>query len=325
MTMMELYFPVLRFSLASDFFPTGQDKMEVEQQSVEYFKKCLQEDPDISVPLAAIKTLIRVIQISDTGTLSGLSDCLKSVIKQLKENAENSVTSITSGCELLLRFITLAAQDALLSKDFSTCKRVLVERGEFFLQQAENSRQKIAQLSQKFIQNGSVILTHSMSRVVVQLLLEAAKNKTFSVYVTESMPNSRGEDLHRLLTANNIPCTVILDSAVGYMMEHMDMVLLGAESVVESGGIINKIGSYQIAVMAKTMNKPVYVAAESFKFLREYPLKQKEVPNPFKYNTKEDGHPSVDYTPPSYIALLFTDLGVLTPSAVSDELIKLYL
>ncbi len=33
----------------------------------------------------------------------------------------------------------------------------------------------------------------------------------------------------------------------------------------------------------------------------------------------------VDYTPPIYLTLLFTDLGVLTPSAVSDELIKLYL
>jgi translation initiation factor eIF-2B subunit alpha len=34
--------------------------------------------------------------------------------------------------------------------------------------------------------------------------------------------------------------------------------------------------------------------------------------------------PSVDYTPPQYISLLLTDLGVLTPSAISDELIKLY-
>jgi len=36
-------------------------------------------------------------------------------------------------------------------------------------------------------------------------------------------------------------------------------------------------------------------------------------------------HPLVDYTPPVYITLLFTDLGRLTPSAVSDELIKLYM
>lgn len=35
-------------------------------------------------------------------------------------------------------------------------------------------------------------------------------------------------------------------------------------------------------------------------------------------------NPSCDYTPASYISLLFTDLGVLTPAAVSDELIKLY-
>ena len=34
--------------------------------------------------------------------------------------------------------------------------------------------------------------------------------------------------------------------------------------------------------------------------------------------------PSRDYTPPCYITMLFTDLGVLTPSAVSDELIKLF-
>ena len=36
-------------------------------------------------------------------------------------------------------------------------------------------------------------------------------------------------------------------------------------------------------------------------------------------------HPLVDYTKPSLLTLLFTDLGILTPSAVSDELIKLYL
>ena len=36
-------------------------------------------------------------------------------------------------------------------------------------------------------------------------------------------------------------------------------------------------------------------------------------------------HPLVDYTPPALLTLLYTDLGILTPSAVSDELIKLYL
>lgn len=40
-----------------------------------------------------------------------------------------------------------------------------------------------------------------------------------------------------------VPCTVVLDSAVGYIMESVDMVMVGAEGVVESGGIINKVSS----------------------------------------------------------------------------------
>jgi len=43
------------------------------------------------------------------------------------------------------------------------------------------------------------------------------------------------------------------------------MVFVGADGVVESGGIINMMGTYQIAMVAKSMNKPVYVAAESYK------------------------------------------------------------
>ena len=43
-----------------------------------------------------------------------------------------------------------------------------------------------------------------------------------------------------------------------------------------------QVGTYQLAVMAKAMNKPVYAVAESFKFERLYPLNQKEVPNKHK-------------------------------------------
>ncbi len=69
-----------------------------------------------------------------------------------------------------------------------------------------------------------------------------------------------------------IPVTLILDSGVAYMMEKVDMVLVGAEGVVESGGIINMLGTYQAALVARTMNKPVYVAAESYKVFLQHPL-----------------------------------------------------
>lgn len=103
----------------------------------------------------------------------------------------------------------------------------------------------------------------------------------------------------------NIPCTVILDSAIGYVMEQMDIVMIGAEGVVESGGVINKVkesinlilpkinpkfisqinlqvGSYTMALCAREMKKPFYVLTESFKFSRLYPLNQRDLPDEFK-------------------------------------------
>jgi len=43
------------------------------------------------------------------------------------------------------------------------------------------------------------------------------------------------------LAAAGIPCHVILDAAVGYFIQRMDLVLVGAEGVVENGGIINQV------------------------------------------------------------------------------------
>lgn len=99
------------------------------------------------------------------------------------------------------------------------------------------------------------------------------------------------------------------------------MVILGAVSVVENGGIINKIGSYGISLIAKAYNKPVYVLTESTKFTREYPINQSDLKKLVPREHMEFNNLTVDYTPPELISLLFTDLGIFTPAAVSDELI----
>jgi translation initiation factor eIF-2B subunit alpha len=69
------------------------------------------------------------------------------------------------------------------------------------------------------------------------------------------------------LAALGIPVKVLIDSAVAYSIDEVDMVFVGADGVVESGGIINMMGTYQIALVAHTMDKPVYVAAESYKVM----------------------------------------------------------
>ena len=50
-------------------------------------------------------------------------------------------------------------------------------------------------------------------------------------------------------------------------MDKIDLVLVGSEAVVESGGLINAVGSNQIAIIAKAANKPFYAVAERYTLL----------------------------------------------------------
>jgi len=296
-----------------------------------YFQNIVKDEPDVSVAVAAIRTLMWILEnLGDDGTLQGLSQDLRNATEEMKK-ADCSITSVQSGCELFQRFITLAALDQPVFKE---CIEIMRNRGEIFLRKLQCARPKIAKLGASFILDGHRILVHSKSRVVLQMLVEAAKcNKRFHVLITESCPDQSGLLMKEELVKHNISCSLVLDSAMGYVMESVDLVLVGAEGVVESGGIINKIGTYTMALCAKEMNKPFYVLAESFKFVRLYPLNGRDLPKELMYSSSilesnsdlADHHPQVDYTPPGYITLLFTDLGILTPSAVSDELIKLYL
>lgn len=118
-------------------------------------------------------------------------------------------------------------------------------RGEIFLKKLQFARPKIATLGAPFILDGHKILVHSRSRVVLRMLVEAAKsNKRFHVLITESCPDQSGVLMKEELLKHNISCSLILDSAIGHVMETVDLVLVGAEGVVESGGIINKVIQY---------------------------------------------------------------------------------
>jgi translation initiation factor eIF-2B subunit alpha len=67
------------------------------------------------------------------------------------------------------------------------------------------------------------------------ILKATAQHKRVKVYVTEAKPHALGLKTHEILTRENIPCTLVLDSAVAYVMERVDMVLVGSEAVMESG------------------------------------------------------------------------------------------
>jgi translation initiation factor eIF-2B subunit alpha len=221
-----------------------------------------------------------------------------------------------------------------LYSDWESCKKNLVENGELFVQRAKDSRNKSAEFGLPFIKDDDIILVHSFSRAVLQLLYKAKKEKfvRFRVIVTEARPTGKGHKMAKMLREADIPVEVIVDSAVGYVIHKIDKILVGAEGVAESGGIINHIGSYQIGCLAKINNKPFYVVTESHKFVRLFPLAPDDLPNQFSIESLElqqDDDDSlknqvIDFTPHEYITALITDLGVLTPSAVSEELIKVW-
>ncbi|KAF9156559.1 translation initiation factor eIF-2B subunit alpha [Linnemannia schmuckeri] len=324
------------------------------------YKSLLLNSPELSMPVAAIQSLVELIKHSNATTMSEFMLSINVASQLLKSSVRNSI-SLSAGCDLFLRFVTRNSQDVA---EFEAWKATLIVRGQSFVEKADACRYKIAELGVPFIKDGSTILIHAHSRVVSLLLQKAAENhKRFKVFVTESSQTHGGIRSAKVLRAAGIPTTIILDAAVGYVIDKVDMVLVGAEGVVENGGLINQIGSYQMAIVAKAANKPFYAVAESYKFVRLFPLNQYDLPTynadtlsfqelNVDYDSKADdsgsvsssalsqtalhmktsedqasqgSNPLVDYTPPNYITLLFTDLGVLTPSGVSDELIKLYL
>lgn len=48
--------------------------------------------------------------------------------------------------------------------------------------------------------------------------------------------------------------------------------MVGAEAIVENGGFVNAIGTFQMAIAARHFNKPFYCVAESCKFVKRFPL-----------------------------------------------------
>lgn len=203
------------------------------------------------------------------------------------------------------------------TEDFKSIRQHLISNGRLFVTRAKASREKIASFARNFVRDGTTVLTNGGSRVVGALLRHAAEDSNGSVrfrviYVlraagASSVASSGGDgddvakeefknennDKHKKnnrdrenegmavvksLRERGVPVAVIGEGAVGYAMGKVDMVIVGAEGVVENGGIISRLGTYQIALLARAARKPFYVVAESHKFVRLYPLGQYDLP-----------------------------------------------
>lgn len=118
------------------------------------------------------------------------------------------------------------------------------------------------------ISNGDVILTYGGSSLIKQTLVDACRQSElkFKVIVVDSRPDHEGQEMLKSLTMMGINCTYVLINSLSYVMPEVTKVLLGAHALLANGYVMSRVGTAQIAMVAKAYNVPVLVCCETHKF-----------------------------------------------------------
>jgi len=200
-----------------------------------------------------------------------------------------------------------------------------------------NINKKMGKNGAVLFQNNDTIMTHcnagALATVgygtalgVIRATNESGKN--IKVIATETRPVQQGSRLTAFeLKHDGIDVSLIPDTAVGYTMANglVNGVVVGADRILRTGHVFNKIGTYQVATMAKQHNIPFYVAAPLSTFdLKSNPenvvieqRKASEVTGIGDTKTAPDGidviNPAFDMTPPELISGIITENGIAKP------------
>ena len=161
---------------------------------------------------------------------------------------------------------------------------------------------------------------------VIRAATDSGKN--IKVIATETRPIQQGSRLTAFeLKHDGIDVSLIPDTAVGYTMANglVNKIIVGADRILRTGHVYNKIGTYQVATMAKQHNIPFYVAAPLSTFdMKSNPedviieqRKASEVTGIGDKKTAPDGinviNPAFDMTPPELISGIITEKGIAKP------------
>ncbi len=271
--------------------------------------------------LAAIQSDSRTL-----GDLIGEMDIAYEVLRSTRPTAVN----LTWALERIMK-------KARQQKNIADVKKATLEEA---LKMSEEDIQINKQMGVNgacLIEDGDVILTHcnagSLATVGYGTALGVIRaagevGKSVRVVVTETRPVMQGSRLTAFeLQHDGIDVSLIPDTAVGYMMSrHMiKRVIVGADRVLRTGHVFNKIGTYQVAVIANLHKIPFYVAApiSTFDFEsnpNDIVIEERPVEEVIKIAGKRIAphgvrvfNPAFDLTPPELISGIITEKGVIKP------------
>ncbi len=194
---------------------------------------------------------------------------------------------------------------------------------------------KIGEVGNELIEDGDTILTHCNTGSLATAGFGTAlgvirtawrSGKKIKVIVTETRPLLQGARLTVWeLVKEKIPVTLISDSMVGYVMSKglVNKVLVGADRILMDGYVINKIGTYTIAVLANKHKIPFYVVAptstiDPYRKIEEVIIEERDPDEVRKVLGKvlitvKDVpvmNPAFDITPPELVEGIVTEKGV---------------
>lgn len=160
----------------------------------------------------------------------------------------------------------------------------------------------------------------SYSSTIVNLLSKF-NNYNLELYVLESRPLFEGRRTAEILS-QYFKTHLIVDAAIGKFIDQIDMVVIGVDSILKDGSIINKIGTYPLVLVANANKKKVYAVCDSFKYnLRSHfgeLILIEEKPSNEIYNKDiinnflEVHNYYFDITPSQYISKIISNLGILS-------------
>ena len=206
---------------------------------------------------------------------------------------------------------------------------------------------KIGEYGRDLIEDNDTVLTHcnagalatagyGTALAVVRSAIEQGKN--VKVIATETRPLLQGSRLTAFeLSRDHIPVTVVCDGAVAQIMSRgiISRVVVGADRILHTGHVANKIGTLQIALASKFYGIPFYVAAPTSTIdLATDPSKiiiEERNPNEVLYlagrriapRGVDALNPAFDLTPPELISGIITNRGLVNPPYNSSGLEKI--
>ena len=178
-----------------------------------------------------------------------------------------------------------------------------------------------------FPDNGTVMTQCFSETILGQMLKECRhRNKTIRLFCPETRPYFQGARLTATVCRDmGFDVTVITDNMPAFVMqkEHVDVFTCAADAICCDGYVVNKVGTFQIAIAAKYMGIPLFVSGIPDKGHPSHEDVRIEMRDPsftlqaMGVKTAADGvkgyYPAFDMTPPSLVSGIVTDLGIYSP------------